>query len=163
MHFEVTRTLSSPATIYELWANLKPGRHTFTWFPHWSIGARTYLIRLSTLDRAGNRRTYGADNAREGRKLRSAVVRVLGVDAGFTAESYVASSAARLAIETDADVADAADVPRRRRGHAHAQRHADERRPRRPAGDDRVEGAAPPRDAEPCARPLADRASTSSS
>ena len=98
----MTRTLSSPVTIYELWANLKPGRHTFTWFPHWSMGARTYLIRLSTLDRAGNRRTYGADNAREGRKLRSAVVRVLGVDAGFTAESYVASSAARLAIETDA-------------------------------------------------------------
>ena len=26
VHFEVTRTLSSPATIYELWANLKPGR-----------------------------------------------------------------------------------------------------------------------------------------
>ena len=25
VHFEVTRTLSSPATIYELWANLKPG------------------------------------------------------------------------------------------------------------------------------------------
>ena len=102
VHFEVTRTISSPETIYELWANLKPGRHTFTWHPHWSMGPRTYLIRLSTLDRAGNRRTYGADNAREGRKLRSAVVRVLGVDAGFTQESYVASSAARLAIETDA-------------------------------------------------------------
>ena len=102
VHFEVTRTLSSPTAIYELWANLKPGRHTFTWFPHWSIGARTYLIRLSTLDKAGNRRTYGADNARAGRRLSSAVVRVLGVDAGFTAESYVASSAARLAIETDA-------------------------------------------------------------
>ncbi len=102
VHFEVTRTISAPTTIYELWANLKPGRHTFTWHPHWSMGARTYLIRLSTLDKAGNRRTWGADNAREGRKLRSAVVRVLGVDAGFTGESYVASSAARLAIETDA-------------------------------------------------------------
>ena len=92
VHFEVTRTVSAPTTIYELWADLKPGRHTFTWHPHWSMGARTHLIRLSTLDRAGNRRTYGAANAREGRKLRS-VVRVLGVDAGFTAESYVASSA----------------------------------------------------------------------
>ena len=30
------------------------------------------------------------------------MVRILGVDAGFTAESYVASSAARLGIETDA-------------------------------------------------------------
>jgi hypothetical protein len=102
VHFEVTRTVSSPVTIYELWANLKPGRNVFTWHPHWSMGARTYLIRITTVDRAGNRRTYGADNAREGRRLRSAVVRVLGVDAGFTAESYVASSAARLAIETDA-------------------------------------------------------------
>ncbi|NUT56625.1 MAG: hypothetical protein HOQ03_11685 [Thermoleophilia bacterium] len=102
VHFEVTRTLSAPETIYELWANLKPGKNVFTWHPHWSMGARTYLIRITTVDRAGNRRTYGAANAREGRKLTSAVVRVLGVDAGFTAESYVASSAARLAIETDA-------------------------------------------------------------
>ena len=102
VHFEVTRTVSAPTAIYELWANLKPGRNVFTWHPHWSMGARTYLIRMTTVDKAGNGRTYGADNAREGRKLRSAVVRVLGVDAGFTGESYVASSTARLAIETDA-------------------------------------------------------------
>ena len=103
MHFEVTRTISAPETIYELTANLPPGRNTFTWQPHWSVGARTYLIRMTATDGAGNRRTYGADNAREGRKLRSAVVRMLGVDAGFTGESYVASSLARLAIETDAE------------------------------------------------------------
>jgi hypothetical protein len=102
VHFEVTRTVSSPETIYELTANLKPGRNVFTWHPHWSMGARTYLIRITTEDRAGNRRTYGADNARAGRRLESAVVRVLGVDAGFTAESYVAASSSRLAIETDA-------------------------------------------------------------
>ena len=70
VHFEVTRTISSPTTIYELWANLKPGKNVFTWHPHWSMGARTYLIRMTTVDKAGNRRTYGADNAREGRKLR---------------------------------------------------------------------------------------------
>jgi hypothetical protein len=103
VHFEVTRTISAPATIYELTANLRPGLHTFTWQPHWSVGARTYLVRITATDSAGNRRTYGDDNARRGRKLRSAVVRILGVDAGFTAESYVASSAARLAIETDAE------------------------------------------------------------
>jgi hypothetical protein len=102
VHFEVTRTVSAPQTIYELTANLKAGRHTFTWHPHWSIAARTYLVRISVTDGAGNRRTYGADNAREGRKLRSVVVRTLGVDAGFTAESYLATSSARLAIETDA-------------------------------------------------------------
>jgi hypothetical protein len=103
VHFEVATTISTPKTIYELTANLRPGRHTFTWFPHWSIGARTYLVRITTTDVAGNRRTYGDDTARRGRKLKSAVVRVLGVDAGFTAESYVAPSSARLAIETDAE------------------------------------------------------------
>jgi hypothetical protein len=101
--FEVTRTVSKPETIYELTANLRPGRHTFTWHPQSSMGARTYLVRLTATDGAGNRRTYGADNARAGRRLSSAVVRVLGVDAGFTAESYVATSSARLAIETDAE------------------------------------------------------------
>ncbi|MGH3070762.1 MAG: N,N-dimethylformamidase beta subunit family domain-containing protein [Gaiellaceae bacterium] len=102
VHFEVTRTVSAPETIYELSAKLRPGRHTFTWHPHWSMGARTYLVRITTQDKAGNRRTYGADNARKGRRLESAVVRVLGVDAGFTQESYTAMSSARVAIETDA-------------------------------------------------------------
>ncbi|MDQ3065521.1 MAG: hypothetical protein M3R12_00015 [Actinomycetota bacterium] len=102
VRFEVTRTISAPQTIYELTANLPPGRHTFTWHPHWSMGARTYLLRLTAVDGAGNRRTYGADNAQTGRRLTSAVVRVLGVDAGFGGESYVAASSARLAIETDA-------------------------------------------------------------
>jgi hypothetical protein len=102
VHFEVTRTVSKPETVYELKARLKPGRHTFTWHPHWSMGPRTYLVRITTEDKAGNRRTFGASNARQGRRLESAVVRVLGVDAGFTAESYTALSRARLAIETDA-------------------------------------------------------------
>ena len=102
VHFEVTRTVSAPVTIYELTANLRPGRHTFTWHPHWSVAARTYLLRITAVDGAGNHRTYGADDAKEGRRLRSAVVRLLGVDAGFTQESYVATSSARLAIETDA-------------------------------------------------------------
>ncbi|MEJ7568554.1 MAG: N,N-dimethylformamidase beta subunit family domain-containing protein [Gaiellaceae bacterium] len=102
VRFEVTRTVSAPQTIYELTANLRPGRKTFTWHPPKATGARTYLVRITTTDGAGNSRTYGADDAREGRRLRSAVVRVLGVDAGFMGESYVASSSARLAIETDA-------------------------------------------------------------
>jgi len=102
VHFEVTRTLSRPETIYELKAKLGAGRNVFTWFPPKTIGPRTYLLRITVEDKVGNRRTYGADNAREGRRLRSAVVRVLGVDAGFTAESYPASSTARLAVETDA-------------------------------------------------------------
>ena len=40
VHFEVTRTIS-PTTIYELWANLKPGRTFSPGIPHWSMGAHT--------------------------------------------------------------------------------------------------------------------------
>ncbi len=102
VHFEVTRTISAPETVYELKATLPRGRNTFTWFPPKSTGARTYLVRINAVDGAGNRRTYGAANARSGRRASSPVVRVLGVDAGFTRESYVAGQQARLAIETDA-------------------------------------------------------------
>ena len=102
VHFEVTRTVSAPQTIYELTANLRAGPNVFTWHPPKTMGARTYLIRITVADAAGNRRTYGADNARAGRRLKSAVVRVLGVDAGFTQESYAPMTSARLAIETDA-------------------------------------------------------------
>ena len=128
VHFEVTRTVSAPQTIYELTANLRPGRHTFTWHPHWSVGARTYLVRITATDGAGNRRTYGADDAKEGRRLRSAVVRLLGVDAGFTGESYIAASTARLAIETDATGLTLQTFRAGRRGRRHLQRLDHERR-----------------------------------
>ena len=156
VHFEVTRTVSSPQTIYELTANLRPGRNTFTWHPHWSVGARTYLVRITATDGAGNRRTYGADNAREGRRLKSAVVRVLGVDAGFTAESYVALERGPARDRDRRRVADAADLPRRAGGHADTQRHADERRAREPARDDPLERPPPPRDAQLRSRAVAD-------
>ena len=102
VQFEVTRTVSAPETVYELKATLPRGRNTFTWFPPKTTGARTYLVRINAVDGAGNRGTYGAANARSGRRPSSPVVRVLGVDAGFTHESYVAGQQARLAIETDA-------------------------------------------------------------
>ena len=33
VHFEVTRTISTPTSVYELDANLKAGRNLFTWYP----------------------------------------------------------------------------------------------------------------------------------
>ena len=104
VHFEVATTISIPKTIYELTANLRRGPEHVHVVPALVDRRRA---RTSCGSRrptsAGNRRTYGDDTARRGRKLKSAVVRVLGVDAGFTAESYVAPSSARLAIETDAE------------------------------------------------------------
>ncbi len=157
VHFEVTRTVSAPTTIYELWANLKPGRNVFTWHPHWSMGARTYLIRMTTVDKAGNRRTYGADNAREGRQAalggrpRARRRRRLhrrelrGVEHGAAGD------------RDRRDRADAADLPGGRRGHAHAQRHGHERRPGEPAGDDPLERAPPPGDAQLRGRAVGER------
>ena len=102
VRFEVTRTLSAPVSIYELTATLGPGRHTLTWFPKKDIGQRTYLVHLTAEDTAGNRRLYGASNAESGRRPSAPVIRVLGVDAGFTRESYVPGEKARLVVETDA-------------------------------------------------------------
>jgi hypothetical protein len=102
VHFEVDRTISTPTPVYELDAKLGPGRNAFTWYPKKDVGPRTYLLRVSVADAAGNRRLYGAETARAGRRPTTPVVRVLGVDAGFTQESYSPGQTARLVVETDA-------------------------------------------------------------
>ena len=102
VHFEVTRTISTPTSVYELDANLKAGRNLFTWYPKKDVGPRTYLLRIEVADAAGNRRWYGAETARAGRRPSAPVVRVLGVDAGFTQESYSPGQTARIVVETDA-------------------------------------------------------------
>ena len=62
---------------------------------------RTYLTLLDVSDAAGNRRTYGARNAETGRRPTAPVIRILGVEAGFTRESYVPGDTATLAVESD--------------------------------------------------------------
>jgi hypothetical protein len=102
VHLRIARTLSSPETVHEETATLGPGRHAFTWFPEPTIAPRTYLTLLDVTDAANNRRTYGASNAETGRRPTTPVIRVLGVDAGFTRESYVPGENAELRVETDA-------------------------------------------------------------
>ena len=99
---EIARTLSRPEIEHRVSATLGPGRHAFTWFPPPPTAPRTYLTLLAVEDAAGNRRTYGATNAETGRRPTAPVIRVLGVDASFAHESYVAGELARLRIETDA-------------------------------------------------------------
>ncbi len=102
VRFAVTRTLSRPTTVLERVATLDPGRHTMTWAPPPSTAPRTYLVLFDVNDEAGNRRSYGARNAETGRRKTTPVIRVLGVDAGFTRESYVPGERATLALATDA-------------------------------------------------------------
>ena len=60
---DVTRTVKVPNTIYTLTSTLAPGVHTLTWAPATTTNPRTFLIRISAVDRGGNRVVYGAANA----------------------------------------------------------------------------------------------------
>ena len=102
VHLRIARTLSKPEVVYEVTRAFGAGRHVFNWYPAPTISPRTYLTLLDVTDAAGNRRTYGASNAESGRKPTTPVIRVLGVDAGFTRESYVPGETATLRVETDA-------------------------------------------------------------
>ncbi len=102
VRFAVTRTLSRPTVVAEQTATLGPGRHTMTWAPPPTTTPRTYLVLFDVHDDASNRRSYGARNAETGRRKTTPVIRVLGVDAGFTRESYVPGETASLTIATDA-------------------------------------------------------------
>ena len=102
VRFEVARTSHVMAPVYRRSAILGPGRKIFTWYPRKTTPARTYLVRITVRDKAGNKRTYGSSNAINGRRVTAPVIRVLGLEAGFTRESYREGQVARLAISTDA-------------------------------------------------------------
>ena len=93
----VGRTKARLYPVYRHSYRFGPGLHTVEWAPRPGIPPRTYLVRL----RVG-RRTYGA--ARPTRGLQTGpVVRVQGIDAAFTRESYAPGSLAGLRVSTDAD------------------------------------------------------------
>lgn len=101
---EADRTKAAPIPIFSETAHLSAGPQTLVWAPSSNVSPRTYLLRLSATDDAGNRRTYGPDDAHVRSFPRSPVVRVLGIDAAFTQESYAPGQLAQLSIATDAPV-----------------------------------------------------------
>jgi hypothetical protein len=98
---DVTNTVKKPHVTYALTERLGRGPHTMTWKPSVNINPRTYLIRLGVFDRAGNGIEYGAPNAHTGHYPRSPVVRIQGIDAGFTQPSYAPGQTAYVHIATD--------------------------------------------------------------
>ena len=98
---DVTRTVKVPHPIYTLTASFDPGEHTLTWSPAPTLNPRTYLIQLTTVDRAGNKLVYGAPNSFVGRYPRGPVVRIQGIDAGFDQPSYAPGQDAHIHIATD--------------------------------------------------------------
>ena len=98
---EVTRTVKVPNVAYTLNGKFDRGVHTMSWSPATTTNPRTFLIRLTSVDGAGNKIVYGASNAFVGRAPRGPVVRVQGIDAGFTKPSYLPGDVAYLHVATD--------------------------------------------------------------
>jgi hypothetical protein len=98
---DVTRTVKVPTVIYTLTERFGRGTHTLTWSPAATLNPRTYLIRITATDATGNHVTYGAPNAKVGRYPRGPVVRVQGIDAGFTRPNFLPGEVAQVHIATD--------------------------------------------------------------
>src|SRR5476649_55893 len=71
---------------------LGPGDHELAWAPDPSLPARTYILRLAAEPRSGASRPASA----------RAVVRILGVDAGFAVRSARPGDKATLVVRSDA-------------------------------------------------------------
>ena len=102
VRFEVAHTTHVRKAVHRRSAVLGAGQKTFTWYPRKTTAARTYLVRITVRDKAGNKRTYGSSNAVNGHRVSAPVVRVLGLEAGFARESYREGQVARLTVSTDA-------------------------------------------------------------
>ena len=98
---EVTRTVKAPHSLITVIERFGRGRHVLTWAPSYNVNPRTYLLRLTAVDPAGNRIVYGAPNAFVGRYPRAPVVRIQGIDAGFTRPSYAPGQLAIIHVATD--------------------------------------------------------------
>jgi hypothetical protein len=98
---DVTRTVKVPHIVYASTAQMPRGTNLMTWAPASTVNPRTFLVRLTAVDRAGNKIVYGAPNAFVGRSTRGVVARVQGIDAGFGQPSYAPGQLAGIHIATD--------------------------------------------------------------
>jgi hypothetical protein len=80
---------------------LKPGRHRLAWHPARTTPPRTYILRL-TVRGAGGVTRYGYYQPSANTRVDAPVVRVQGIDAGFTRRSYAPGQQAELSLATDA-------------------------------------------------------------
>ena len=99
---EATRTVKVPHAFWGTKVRFGRGEHVITWTPDPTLNPRTYLILLQAVDSLGNEITYGAPNAFVGRYPRGPVVRVQGIDVGFTRPNYAPGQVGVLHIATDA-------------------------------------------------------------
>jgi hypothetical protein len=87
---EQLATDAAQQTVGTRTVSLRPGSHALDWVPDTTLKPRTYLLRLRVEDRTGIQATQRA------------VVRVLGVDAGFRTLGAAPGDNVLLAVRTDA-------------------------------------------------------------
>jgi hypothetical protein len=103
---DVQRTTMETATVYTRTWRLREGRHTLGWRPASNVTARTYVLSLTTEDTAGNSITYGSPDPFVGQYPRAPVVRIQGIDAALTKQSFAPGQFGVLQISTDAPAFD---------------------------------------------------------
>jgi N,N-dimethylformamidase beta subunit-like, C-terminal len=100
---QITRTVRTPRPIWQETLHLRRGWHDVEWAPEKPVPPRTYLVRITATDAKGHRQITGAGSLiaslRTGKP--SPVIRVLGIDAGFTSLSYAPNQPATLSVSAD--------------------------------------------------------------
>ncbi|HEX9415616.1 MAG TPA: N,N-dimethylformamidase beta subunit family domain-containing protein [Gaiellaceae bacterium] len=88
-------------TVWSASATLQVGPHRVSWRPARTTPPRTYILRLTTRDAHGVRH-YGDYRPSQHERVDAPVVRIQGIDAGFTRRSYAPGQQAELSLATDA-------------------------------------------------------------
>jgi hypothetical protein len=103
VQIQITRTVRAPSPVWQETLTLDRGWHSVRWTPAKPVPPRTYLVRITAVDAKGHRQISGAGSllASLRSKLRTPVIRVLGIDAGFTALSYTPNQPATLTVAAD--------------------------------------------------------------
>jgi N,N-dimethylformamidase beta subunit-like, C-terminal len=98
VHFEIAAVdPRRPKAVETRTVRLGAGQHSLVWAPSPKTEPRTYLALLRVRGT-----TYGALRYTQAGRLVTPVIRVRGVDASFSEESYAPGSTARLTVSTDA-------------------------------------------------------------
>jgi hypothetical protein len=98
---ETIRTYrAAETTIWSTRAELPAGPASLVWVPDPATEPRTYVLRLTVRGTNGATRTYGA--YAPGQRPDAPVVRVQGLDLGFTRRSYAPGQVAEFILATDA-------------------------------------------------------------
>jgi hypothetical protein len=100
--FKTMDRASSPRLVWQISRLLEAGSQQLIWRPRRTLTPRTYLLRLTATDPSGASQVVGRLRRDDSAVLAGPVVRILGIDAGFTRPSYAPDASASLVVSTDA-------------------------------------------------------------